>query len=70
MIEAQTTNAVASLSAMLVRRNRPLLRLAPPARIGLAVAMREAPRSGLAEDLRFFLTCYAAGFVFFLIMLS
>ncbi|MDB5736889.1 MAG: hypothetical protein JWO65_557 [Sphingomonas bacterium] len=70
MIQAQTLgDTTASLSSALVRRRRPL-RLAAPVRANLPVLYEAPVVSGWGEDLRFFLTCYAAGFVFFLVMLS
>jgi hypothetical protein len=78
MIEASRTLALPSLSATLVRRRKPLL-LAPPARaiaarsIAMSVELgsEAAPRwTTWREDLRFFAGCYAAGLVFFFIMLS
>jgi hypothetical protein len=71
MIEASILpESPASLSARLVRRNRPPALVASPSR---ALVLIEAPAratSGWSEDLRFFAICYLAGFVFFLIMLS
>jgi hypothetical protein len=73
MIEASRTLALPSLSATLVRRRKPLL-LAPPARsiaISAELVSEAAPRwTTWREDLRFFTGCYAAGLVFFFIMLS
>lgn len=73
MIEASNTLTLPSLSAALVRRRKPLL-LAPPAyRITMPVeALDEVePRwSSWREDLRWFAGCYAAGLIFFFIMLS
>jgi hypothetical protein len=60
-----------ALSASLIRR-RPLL-LAPPSAYATpraAAASPAPPAAGWSDDLRFFATCYAAGVVFFLIMLS
>lgn len=60
------------LSAALIRRRaRPLL-LAPPSAYAPSrtIAAAEPAASGWSDDLRFFLTCYAAGVAFFLIMLS
>jgi hypothetical protein len=73
MIEAQAIAPAASLRAMplhrSLRRQRPMLRLPPPATFGRAMPVAP-PAGGWAADLRFFLTCYAAGFLFFLVMLS
>ena len=83
MIEASRTLAFPALSATLVRRRKPLL-LAPPAHaiaahsiaahsIAMSVELvsEAAPRwTTWREDLRFFTGCYAAGLVFFFIMLS
>ena len=73
MIEASNTLTLPSLSAALVRRRKPLL-VAPPAyRVTMPVeTVDEAePRwSSWREDLRFFAGCYAAGLIFFFIMLS
>ncbi|MDH7641010.1 hypothetical protein [Sphingomonas oryzagri] len=73
MFEATRTLSAQSLSAALIRRRKPLM-LAPPA---YAVEMpielveeTEARWPGWKQDLRFFLGCYAAGLVFFFIMLS
>jgi hypothetical protein len=74
MIEASRTLALPSLSATLVRRRKPLL-LAPPAQyvaMPVEATIEDAgPRwSSWRQDVRFFLGCYAAGLVFFFIMLS
>ena len=73
MFEASRTLIAPSLSAALIRRRKPLL-LAPPAyHVTMPVeAIEEAePRwSGWREDLRWFAGCYAAGLIFFFIMLS
>jgi len=73
MFQASRTLSEPSLSAALIRRRKPLL-LAPPAyRVTMPVEMVEdsEPRwPTWREDLRFFAGCYAAGLVFFLIMLS
>jgi hypothetical protein len=79
MIEASRTLSARppsqpTLSSALVRRRKPLM-LAPPStylRMPVQVAEREESASWPTwrEDLRFFLGCYAAGVVFFLIMLS
>ncbi|WBO23445.1 hypothetical protein [Sphingomonas abietis] len=72
---SRRTLSAPSLSATLVRRRRPL-RLAPPAAYATmpalpAIPVDDAPRwTNWREDVRFFLACYAAGFAFFLIMLS
>lgn len=63
-----------SLSSGLVRRRKPLM-LAPPSaylRMPVQVAEPEVVSSWPTwrEDMRFFLGCYVAGVVFFLIMLS
>ncbi len=59
-----------SLSAALIRRRRPS-QLAPPAASAPhTVVAAPAPATGWPDDLRFFLTCYGAGLLFFLIMLS
>lgn len=68
----QAIRAQASLSSTLVRR-RPLLFTPPtPAatRLPAVYSARRAAWANWGEDLRFFLTCYAAGLAFFLIMLS
>ncbi|HEY0316081.1 MAG TPA: hypothetical protein VGC28_07435 [Sphingomonas sp.] len=73
MIEASRTLALPSLSATLVRRRKPLLLAPPPHRAAMPAEMTDeaAPRwTTWREDLRFFAGCYAAGLVFFIIMLS
>jgi hypothetical protein len=73
MFQASRTLIAPSLSAGLIRRRKPLL-LAPPAyHVAMPVEAVEeaAPRwPSWREDLRFFAGCYAAGLVFFFIMLS
>ena len=73
MFEATRTLDPPSLSAALIRRRKPLL-LAPPAyTVELPVERAEEAEGrwpGWKQDLRFFLGCYAAGLVFFFIMLS
>jgi hypothetical protein len=73
MIEASRTLALPSLTPALVRRHRPLM-LAPPANaITLPADTAGEPKpawSDWKQDVRFFLGCYAAGLVFFFIMLS
>ena len=73
MFQASRTLTEPSLSAALIRRRKPLL-LAPPAyHVAMPVETVEeiAPRwSSWREDLRFFAGCYAAGLIFFFIMLS
>ncbi len=59
-----------SLSAALIRRRRPLLLPPPSAYASPRIAAAPASAAGWSDDLRFFATCYAAGVVFFLIMLS
>jgi hypothetical protein len=77
-------STITSLTAFLVRRKRPLM-VAPPAAVPgpfeidyelefaeaapAAEAALPAP-SRWGEDVRFFVTCYAVGLVFFLVMLS
>jgi hypothetical protein len=56
-----------TLSAAIIRRRRPLL-LPPPSAYAPRIAT--TPASDWSADLRFFATCYAAGVLFFLIMLS
>ena len=62
------TSPQPTLSAALIRR-RPRPALLPPPSAFLPIDAVDAD-SGWSDDLRFFLTCYAAGVVFFLIMLS
>lgn len=73
MFQASRTLPEPSLSAALIRRRKPLL-LAPPAcRVAMPIEVAEetAPRwPGWREDLRFFAGCYAAGLIFFFVMLS
>jgi hypothetical protein len=73
MFQASRTLTAPSLSAALIRRRKPLL-LAPPAYHGaLPVDVIEDATPNWTtwrEDLRFFAGCYAAGLVFFFIMLS
>jgi hypothetical protein len=71
---SQRIASVRALQPMMVQRRR-ALRVAPPA--GRMIAL---PADGFVEveetgrnwqdDLRFFLACYAAGMLFFLVMLS
>jgi hypothetical protein len=58
--------------AIIRRRSRPLLLAPPPvyAAPSLVGPTIESVASGWQDDLRFFLGCYVAGLVFFLIMLS
>jgi hypothetical protein len=79
MIQASRTLSARPLSkstlfSALVRRRKPLM-LAPPSaylRMPLQVAEPEETANwpSWREDMRFFLGCYVAGVVFFLIMLS
>lgn len=73
MFQASRTLTEPTLSAALIRRRKPLL-LAPPAyRITMPISLVEesAPRwPTWREDARFFAGCYAAGLIFFFIMLS
>jgi hypothetical protein len=77
MIQSQRSLTALPLHPLMIQRRRPL-RVAPPAR---AVAMLAMPAlaaideiGGDARDwkdeLSFFLACYAAGLLFFLVMLS
>jgi hypothetical protein len=68
MIEAPMIPAFASLTPAMVRR-RPLVRLIEPMR-GLIETGTAVTGSGWQADLRFFLTCYAAGLLFVVVMLS
>lgn len=72
MIQASLDRpATAALDPFMVQRRRALL-IAPPAgHVALeAVAVEPAPTGGWRDDLRFFLGCYVAAFVFFLIISS
>ncbi|MBA2936145.1 hypothetical protein HZF05_18845 [Sphingomonas sp. CGMCC 1.13654] len=73
MFQASPTLTEPSLSAALIRRRKPLL-LAPPAcqvTMPVEVVEQAEPRwPTWREDLRFFAGCYAAGLIFFIIMLS
>jgi len=65
MIEAPPLAPRATLTSALVRRRSfgPM----PPAE---PVTIEEPPVGGWADNLRFFAVCYAAGILFFLILLS
>lgn len=73
-IASQRTAAALSLQPMMVRRRR-ALRVAPPAGhvpvwpIDVIVEIEGETRNW-KDDLSFFLACYAAGMLFFLVMLS
>jgi hypothetical protein len=74
MFQASRTLTAPALSAALIRRRKPLL-LAPPAGYTVTMPIDAAEEAGPVwprwrEDLRFFAGCYAAGLVFFFIMLS
>ncbi len=74
MITASRTLSPASLAPAIIRRRarRPLM-LAPPAAYAKAPPLARADRPVAADrmaDLRFFVGCYSSGLVFFLIMLS
>ena len=74
MIEASNTLTLPSLSAALVRRRKPLMLAPPSAYLRMPVQIAEPEETASwptwREDMRFFLGCYVAGVVFFLIMLS
>jgi hypothetical protein len=73
MIQPHRFAPALSLNPVMVRRRRPLM-IAPPAGRGLAVAadpFAESPAdTDWMNNLRFFCAAYAAGLLFFLIMLS
>jgi hypothetical protein len=63
-----------TLSPALVRRRKPLMLAPPSAYLRMPVHIAEPEETASwptwREDMRFFLGCYVAGVVFFLIMLS
>ena len=68
-----STRAVSkpALTASLIRRRpRRLLPAPPSAHARPRPVAPPITAGGWADDLRFFATCYAAGLVFFLVMLS
>lgn len=70
MIEASRTLSATPLRPAFAYRPRARF-LVPPEAFPSAPAIAETSRWGLArEDMAFFAACYAAGLVFFLIMLS
>jgi hypothetical protein len=73
MITASRTLSPASLDPAIIRRrvSRPrTLLLAPPSAFLANPPAAPAAEPDWRDDLRFFLGCYVAGLVFFLIMLS
>ena len=63
--------STAPLHPAIIRRRRPRpLLLAPPSAHGAAALASVIEPASWPSDLRFFVGCYVAGLVFFLIMLS
>lgn len=73
MIQPHRFAPALSLHPVMVRRRRPLM-IAPPAgraRAVVADPFADSPGdTGWTDNLRFFCAAYAAGLLFFLIMLS